>query len=146
MYFTRLRLRHYNAKINETNETKRNIKIHKEEDTCIICLETTATNNPICKLKILIPAHFYYKSCHCDGLFHSDCLLKWIYVSKSCPICRIAIETNPDEKLPLTYNIYKKNKIFKIVKYFWMCILFKILLNIVFNIQYTMERKLENEN
>lgn len=142
MYFNRLRLRHYNAK---TNETKCNTNIHKEEDTCIICLEPTATNNPICKLKILIPAYFYYKSCQCDGLFHSDCLLKWIYISKSCPICRTVIKINIhiNENLPLTYNVLK---ILKIFKYIWMYILFKILLNIIFNIQYTVERQLENEH
>jgi hypothetical protein len=133
MYFTRLKK--YNA--NKINITK--------DDACLICLESSTTNNNICKMKLLLSSYFYYQSCHCDGLFHYDCLLKWIFLSKSCPICRSVIETNTDinDDLPLTYNVYK---ILKIFKYLWMSILFRILINIMFNIQYTVERQIQNED
>ena len=144
MYFTRLKK--YNA--NKINANK----INKEEDACLICLESSTTNNHICKMKILISSYFYYQSCKCDGLFHYNCLLKWIYISKSCPICRSVIENNINmnvdihDNLPLTYNVYNVYKILKLFKYLWMCILFKILLNIIFNIQYTVEKQIQNEH
>ena len=81
----------------------------------------------------------YYTSCTCNGYFHNTCLLKWIYKTNSCPICRIKLEIDINENLPLTFNI------FKIFKLFFTFILIKILYDIIFDIQYTIEKKIQND-
>jgi hypothetical protein len=66
--------------------------------------------------------------------------MKWIYKTHSCPICRIKFDINiVDEKLPFTFNI------FKILKLFLTIFLIKLLYNIIFDIQYAVEKKIQNE-
>ena len=157
MYFTRLRLRHYSQpqtqpklKLKPKPSTNSNIKINKEDDSCLICLESSTTNNHICKMKILLLSYFYYKPCKCDGLFHHDCLLKWIYVSKSCPICRSVIETDTDHneddddtKLPLSFNIIhiSFNIFYLLLKGMLLFCLIKTTFDIVFSIENLIEQE-----
>jgi hypothetical protein len=108
------------------------------DDICLICWEPSTTNNNIYKMKSLISSFFYYKSCTCNGSFHHPCLLKWIYKTHSCPICRIIIETNHDNALPLTFNI------FKVFKYFYLSFFIIMLYNIIFNTLHSVEKKLQN--
>jgi hypothetical protein len=68
--------------------------------------------------------------------------MKWIYKTNSCPICRVKLEIDVDENLPLTFNILK---IYKLFKLFFTFILIRILYDIIFDIQYTIEKKLQND-
>lgn len=106
------------------------------EDTCLICWEPQTTDNFIYKMKTAISISSYHTSCTCNGKFHHDCLLKWIYLSQSCPICRIKIDIVDDnnEKLPLTFNILK------ILIFLFKWIFFFCLLRTIFNLQYSVEK------
>jgi hypothetical protein len=126
-----------------------NIDIYKENDLidiCLICWEPSTTNNEICKMKSLRFYFYFYKSCACNGSFHHMCLMKWINKTNSCPICRIKIENhindNDNENLPLTFNILKYLKIFK---YICIILFIRILYDIIFEIQYTVEKKIHND-
>jgi len=110
-----------------------------DDAQCIICWDKSTTNNNIYKMQILLSSSIYYTSCTCNGHFHDKCLLKWIYKTQSCPICRIKFDINVEEKLPLTFNI------FKILKYICIILIIRILYNIIFDIQYEVEKKLQNE-
>ena len=104
-------------------------------ELCLICWEPHTTNNYIYKMKTAISIFSYHTSCTCNGKFHHDCLLKWIYMSQSCPICRIKIDIvdDNDEKLPLTFNVLKCFKIFiYLSKYLFFCFLLKTMFNIVY--------------
>jgi len=110
-----------------------NIDIYNNEQ-CLICWET----NNIYKMQSFLSSSMYYTSCSCNGFFHEKCLLKWIYKTNSCPICRVKFEFNIDDKLPLTFNI------FKLFKLFFTLFFIKILYDIIFEIQYVVEKKLQN--
>ena len=109
------------------------------DEVCLICWDVSTTNNNIYKMKSLISSSVYYTHCNCNGNFHHNCLLKWIYKTQSCPICRINFDINVEEKLPLTFNI------FKILKYICIILIIRILYNIIFEIQYEVEKKMQNE-
>jgi hypothetical protein len=112
-----------------------------QDDICLICWEPSTTNNNIYKMKPLISSLFYYKSCTCNGPFHRPCLLKWIYKTHSCPICRIIIKNNDNNNdLPLTFNILK------VFKYFYVLFFIIMLYNFIFNIQYAVEKKLQDNH
>jgi hypothetical protein len=138
MYFTTFN--HYDDDnidiyINKTNDT----------DMCLICWEQSTTNNNICKMTSSVFNLYFYKSCTCNASFHHPCLLKWINKTNSCPICRSKIQRHTDdddEKLPLTFNILKYLKLFK---YICMALFIRILYNIIFDIQYYAERKIQND-
>jgi hypothetical protein len=110
-------------------------------EQCLICWDKYTTNNNVYKMQSLFSS-MYYTSCTCNGYFHQNCLMKWIYKTNSCPICRIKLEIEVHENLPLTFNILK---IYKLFKLFFTFILIKILYNIIFNIQYAVEKKIQNE-
>jgi hypothetical protein len=110
------------------------------DEQCLICWDKSATNNNIYKMQTLLYSSMYYTTCSCNGFFHNRCLMKWIYKTHSCPICRIKFDINiVDEKLPFTFNI------FKILKLFLTIFLIKLLYNIIFDIQYAVEKKIQNE-
>ena len=46
---------------------------------CTICLEDKVVEEKIARLK-------------CKHLFHLDCLIKWMEISKMCPLCREEVE------------------------------------------------------
>ena len=104
------------------------------DEICLICWEPHTTNNYIYKMKTIIS-----KSCTCNGKFHHDCLLKWIDMSQSCPICRIKIDTIDDEKqLPLTFNFcfFLKNLL--------KCVFLFSLFKLMFDIQYSIEKQFDD--
>jgi hypothetical protein len=57
----------------------------------------------------------------------------------SCPICRINFEFNVDEKLPLTFSI------FKFVKLCFSIIFLRIVWNIIFGIHFAVEKKIQDD-
>jgi hypothetical protein len=109
-------------------------------EQCLICWDKYTPNNNIYKMQSLLSSSIYYTPCTCNGYFHNTCLLKWIYKTNSCPICRITFEFNVDDQnLPLTFNA------FKLIKFFLTCVLIRILYDIMFGIQYAVEKKIQNE-
>ena len=140
MYFTTFN--HYDDDNIDIYNDKRND--NDLIDLCLICWEPSTPKNEICKMKSFGFYFYFYKPCTCDGSFHHLCLLKWINKTKSCPICRIKIQNHidDDEKLPLTFDIFKYLKIFK---YICMILFIRILYDIVFGIQYYAEKKLHND-
>jgi hypothetical protein len=128
MYFTTFN--HYD------DDTLYNDTICNDE-ICLICWEPHTTNNHIYKMKTVLSTT-YSPSCTCNGKFHHDCLLKWIYMSQSCPICRIKIDIvdDNDEKLPLTFNVLN---IYILLKYLFLFCLVKTL----FDLQFSIENRIE---
>ena len=59
-----------------------------EEELCLICWQPTEKNNIIKKL-----SHFsdVSVSCKCNPYIHQLCLINWISINNSCPICRTKI-------------------------------------------------------
>jgi hypothetical protein len=116
---------------------------HNDTDMCLICWEPSTTNNNICKMTSSVFNLYFYKSCTCNASFHHPCLLKWINKTNSCPICRSKIQRHidDDENLPLTFNILKYLKLFK---YICMVLFIRILYDIMFGIQYHVEKKIQN--
>ncbi len=113
-----------------------------ENDTCLICWDNSTSNNNVFKMKSILSTSIYFTTCTCNGAFHQNCLLKWIYKTYSCPICRTKFEIDVDEKLPLSFNIFK---FFKIVKALFTLALIKIIYDIVFDIQYSVEKYTQND-
>ena len=81
---------HYNYDYNFINNPFSETEI-KENDICLICLETQNEKNTLSKLSLIL-----IKPCSCDGIFHDNCLELWNTANKSCPICRITINTNQE--------------------------------------------------
>jgi hypothetical protein len=109
------------------------------DEKCLICWDKSTSKNNIYKMQTLLSSSMYDTSCSCNGYFHNPCLMKWIYKTNSCPICRIKLEINIDNNLPLTFNV------FKIFKLFLTFVLFRILYDIMFGIQYAVEKNLQND-
>ena len=109
------------------------------DQPCIICWDTSTTNNNIYKMQFLLNPSIYYTNCSCNAYFHNDCLLKWIYKTHSCPICRIKLEFNLNENLPLTFSV------FKIVKLCITIIFLRIIWSIIFGIHIAVEKKIQND-
>ena len=87
---------HYEFDDNEINT----IIVEKE---CFICLELVNINE--IKVNKLNNKDIFIKDCLCDGVVHKECLQKWIYKNKSCPICRKGIiEKNNASILLINYN------------------------------------------
>ena len=110
------------------------------DDVCLICWDTsTRRNNNVSRMKSLLSSSIYFTTCNCNGSFHHNCLFKWIYKTYSCPICRTKLELNVDEKLPLTFNIFKTFKLL------FTLILIKIIYDIIVDIQFSVEKNIQNE-
>ena len=79
--------------------SKNNAKVHpdivkKDSDIvykiCSICLNEITNNIAKC-------------NCGCDIIYHKSCLLKWVNVKSTCPICKKKIlkrKLNIDKKKP----------------------------------------------
>jgi hypothetical protein len=106
---------------------------------CLICWETSTTNNNIYKMQSLLIPSIYYTNCSCNAYFHNECLLKWVYKTHSCPICRTNFVFNINEKLPLTFSI------FKIFKLCISIIFIRILYDVIFNIHFVVEKKIHDQ-
>lgn len=136
MYFTTFN--HYD---DDNIDIYNNIYSDGVDDTCLICWDPSTPNNKICKMTSFGFYFYFYKSCTCNGSFHPSCLLQWINITNSCPICRIKIENhhNSNQKLPLTFNILK------IFKYICIMLFAKIIYDIIFGIHFAIEKKIQND-
>ena len=101
------RLRSYKSELK--NEVKmeilsENIIVHNSEPDCLICFESSQQTNKLIKMKDFVLVDSSH--CKCNGNFHIKCLLDWINVSKSCPICRsiITIDINLLKQMNLKYK------------------------------------------
>jgi hypothetical protein len=135
MYFTTFN--HYDEPIEDL-----------KNELCIICLEPSTTNNHLIKMKPLIYHLSFSKVCSCNGIFHYNCLLKWINTTNSCPICRKPIETHINEENIVTLNNrsqifrfihFTNNNAYKIFKYIFLFIVLKTIYDILNDIQHTIE-------
>ena len=110
-------------------------EINKEDDTCLICWETSTTNNNVSKMQSLVVT-----SCSCNGPFHYNCLSKWTNKTKTCPICHVIINQSihRNNKLRLFQNI--NNISLKLLKYISLLWFMNMIYNIMVNIQYTIEK------
>lgn len=110
-------------------------KIIYNNEQCLICWDKYTPNNNIYKMQSLLTSSIYYTPCTCNGYFHHACLLKWIYKTNSCPICRVKFNVD-NEVLPLTFNAFKLVKIF--LTFFFIRILYIIMVSI----QYAVEKNI----
>ena len=69
------------------------ILIPEYESNCLICLDPTQETNKLFRMKDVLLIN---SPCECNGNFHMKCLVDWISVSKTCPICRNALTINLD--------------------------------------------------
>lgn len=138
MYFTTFN--HYD----EPNQVFDEIK----NELCLICWESSTTNNHLIKMKPLISHLLFSKDCFCNGIFHYNCLLKWINITSSCPICRKLIERDINEDNVVALNNksqlfrfihFTNNNAYKLFKYIFLFIIFKTIYDIVNDIQHTIE-------
>jgi hypothetical protein len=134
MYFTTFN--HYDD--DDNNDYFSYNHIYNDEQ-CLICWETSTTNNNIYKMQSLLIPSIYYTNCSCNAYFHNECLLKWVYKTHSCPICRTNFVFNINEKLPLTFSI------FKIFKLCISIIFIRILYDVIFNIHFVVEKKIHDQ-
>jgi hypothetical protein len=137
MYFTTFN--HYDEQDNQEEITN---------ELCIICWDPSTTNNKLIKMNAIIYYLLFSKHCSCNGIFHYNCLLKWIDTTNSCPICRKPIERDINEENILTLNNksqifrfinFTNNNVYKILKYIFYFYFFKIVYSIVLDIQETIE-------
>jgi hypothetical protein len=116
-----------------------------ENEVCLICWESSTNNNSIVKMKSVFCNSDFSKACLCNGLFHYDCLLKWIKNTHSCPICRIKIQTNMVQNK--IFYLTNKSQIFrfinftnmviyKLLKLFFLFLVLKTIYDITNDIQY----------
>ena len=132
MYFTTFN--HYD----EPNQDFKN-------DLCIICWDPSITNNNLIKMKSTLSYLLFYKDCSCNGIFHYNCLLKWINTTNSCPICRKPI-VNDENVVTLNnksqifrFINFSNNNAYKIFKFMCLLILLKTMYDIVNDVQKTIE-------
>jgi hypothetical protein len=142
MYFTTFN--HYDEldEIDEIEEIK--------NDLCIICLDPSITNNNLIKMQSILSYLLFSKDCSCNGIFHYNCLLKWINTTNSCPICRKPIQRdiNVTNQNILTLNNtsqifrfinFTNNNAYKIFKYFFLFLFFKTIYDILNDIEKTVQ-------
>ena len=133
----------YFSTFNHYDDDDNDYHIQSNNEVCLICWDaSTHDNNSVYKMQSLLETSLYFTTCSCNGSFHQNCLLKWIYKTYSCPICRTKFEIDVDKKLPLTFNIFKILKLFKLL---FMRVLIKIIYDITFNIQVSLESHTQNE-
>lgn len=113
-----------------------------DNELCLICWEPHTTSNYIYKMKTAISISSYHTSCTCNGKFHHGCLLKWIYMSQSCPICRINIDIDADidKKLPLTFDV------FNILIFLFKCLFLFCFIKTLFDLQFSIEKQVEEKS
>jgi len=123
------------------------------DDMCFICWEYYTHQRGLIKMNSLSFFSVYYKSCKCNGIVHSDCLLKWIHNTKSCPICRKEIQFQTEIQY-IKQNTYRTQlqriyifinvNVIKILRCLFVFILFKNLFHIIIDVQYTIEGQYDN--
>lgn len=136
MYFTTFN----HDELDEPDEIK--------NELCLICWDPSTSKNKLIKMNPVISYLLFSKHCSCNGIFHYNCLLKWINTTNSCPICRKPIETDINEENIVALNNksqifrfinFTNNNAYKIFKYIFYFYFFKMIYDIIFVIQYTIE-------
>ena len=61
------------------------------ETNCLFCLEPAQETDKLFRMKDVLLVN---STCECNGNLHMNCLINWINVSKTCPICRIVLTIN----------------------------------------------------
>jgi len=124
-----------------------------DDEKCLICWETSTNCNNLIKMNSLHLFSSFYKSCNCNCIIHSHCLLEWINRQESCPICRNEIEIDVANKnkhkfryktqLQRLYIFIDDNtyKLINLFKYFCIFILIQNFYYIMKDIQYTIEKQ-----
>lgn len=79
----------YRDKFNKMTKNNDSISFIDNNSTCVICFDCFE-----CK-----DSDFISKCSRCVGIFHKECLQKWLNYNNTCPYCRSKIETE---------NLYKK--------------------------------------
>jgi hypothetical protein len=119
-------------------------------ELCLICLDTSTTNNKLVKMKTVINYLLFSKYCSCNGIFHYNCLLKWIDTTTSCPICRKPIERDKNEENLVNLNNksqmvrfinFTNNNAYKLLKCILYFYFFKIVCSVVLDIQRIVENQ-----
>jgi len=119
-----------------------------KNELCLICWDTSTTNNKLIKMNPVISYLLFSKHCSCNGIFHYNCLLKWINTTNSCPICRKPIETDITEENVVILNNksqlfrfinFTNNNAYKILKIIFFFILLKTMYDIMNDVQKTIE-------
>ena len=113
--------------INETNDDT-----NDNENICIICWVPSEKYNKLIKMRALSSFSIFSKTCDCNSAIHSECLLKWINIDNSCPICHQLIIPNKIDNLlyktQLQRLIYFTYEFSKCIKYI---IAFSLLTNYI---------------
>lgn len=119
-----------------------------KNELCLICWDPSANNNKLIKMNSVISYLLFSKDCSCNGIFHYNCLLKWINTTNSCPICRKPIKRNVDEENIVTLNNksqifrfinFTNNNAYKIFKYFFLFLILKTIYDIINNVENTIQ-------
>jgi hypothetical protein len=81
-------------------ESKYEENIYSTEE-CFVCYEikTRLEIKPI----YLKNQTLYICQCDCNGPIHNECLKKWYYITRKCPICRIKIIEKTNEIFIFSY-------------------------------------------
>ena len=70
-----------------------NFEIESESETCSICLNRLDDNSTIYEMK------------DCKHKFHSNCLIEWLCITNSCPLCRHTQQPNSMKTSMFAYII-----------------------------------------
>jgi hypothetical protein len=125
------------------------------DEKCLICWETATDCNNLIKMNSLHLFSSFYKSCYCNCIIHSDCLLEWVNKKQSCPICRNEIKIDISDKNKHKHNFKYKTqlqrsyifvndntyKLINLFKYFCIFILIQNFYYIIKDIHYTIENQ-----
>jgi hypothetical protein len=116
-----------------------------KNELCIICLDPSITNNNLIKMRALLSYLLFSKDCYCNGIFHYNCLLKWINTTNSCPICRKPIiheenvVTLNNKSQIFRFINFTNNHAYKIFKYFFLFLVLKTIYDIINDVQNTIQ-------
>jgi hypothetical protein len=133
--------------------------LNANDDLCIICWEKK-TNNDEQYMKNILSTFELTKPCKCNGVFHYDCLFKWIFQTNSCPICRSRVSKilDKDKDLNLQLQLNNNSQLFRIfnfmcnlncAKFVKLCIyilFINFLYSIICNIQNEVERNVDKDS
>jgi hypothetical protein len=68
-------------------KTRRDLEVKKSE--CVICLEHISIDGePVVKLHESLFNETVVKTCSCACDVHASCAIKWVNMTRKCPICR----------------------------------------------------------
>lgn len=140
----------YDDNTNNNDNNKHNNDNNDEQ--CFICWENQTKYNKLIKMNTLPIFAPYDKLCSCSSLVHSGCLLEWIEHKHSCPICREQLQPNNLFNQQVIYKtqlyrlfIYINESTLKWFKILLLIIYLNILFDVIFDLQYAVERHLEND-